>query len=823
MGIFAENCDRYWAAGLPVIPLRVRDKMPEIKDWPQFSVKMPDEETRAEWKRDRGEGNIGLVLGPQSGLVAMDIDTVDPKIQSIIYKILPKSPWERIGHKGKVLVYKYTGQPAFRLRTAAGETLVELLSNRLQIVMPPSIHPKTGKPYNENRDLLEVLGEIPTLPTDIEAVLRGAFAAEGIELATAGRTKITDFVPAGSRDTNMTSVAGMWAAGVLRGERTLVEAFGEMQAWVDTRVEKVWGDDVSADKGKQKIVEFLLRDVLGPRRRTLPSGWDTGLTDEDKKKMGLHTISEGSIKKTPEEILGYYGAEIAKPGAKPGDQIFMHAIQRVVSMLAANPDIGPMESDRILKHVSDTAAKSVSVASMKREIALLQKGDISGNDHTEIAKAVLSDLEQFGELRYNADTFWQWHGAHWEVIDASHILKKIAENYGQYPAAKRASDHSGILRVLQTLCAGQLRNSSVVGINFVNGYLTEELKLLPPKPEFGCTYVLPYPYDPDNAAKAIGFLEMLYQFWGEDEDCSDKIEALREAFAVTMFGTATMYQKAFLLLGVPFSGKSRILEILKGIMPDNCYSTIHPKDFSDKFAPAVMVGKLLNIGGDLSERHKIEGGRFKEIVEGAEIEAQHKNKPLFRFRPMCAQWFASNHSPKTTDMSAGFTRRWQIFTFNKPVPKEKRKVDLVEQILLDEREAIAAWAVQGILSLKARQGMSFTEPESHKYAIEQMAQENNSVRFFIQSLLQGEAVRLGPKAHDGLDQSVTPVQVFHKEFSNFCAVNLGASHVGLPATTTLLRELANEYGFQVFTETRDNGVTVDKLRWFTFAKQRKIK
>lgn len=823
MGIFSENCDRYWAAGLPVIPLRPRDKMPTLKDWPQFSVKMPDAETQAAWKASEADGNIGLVLGPQSGLVAMDIDTLDPKIQSIIYKILPKSPWERIGAKGKVLVYKYTGQPAFRLRTSKGETLVELLSNRLQIVLPPSIHPKTGKPYIQNRDLVEVLGEIPSLPTDIEAVLRGAFAAEGLELATAGRTKITDFVPAGARDTNMTSVAGMWAAGVLRGERTLLEAFGEMQAWVDTRVEKVWGDEVSADKGKQKIVEFLLRDVLGPRHRTLPSGWDTGLDDDMKKKMGLDAITEGSIKKTPDEILTYYGGEISKPGATPGDAIYMAAIERVLSMLAANPDIGPMDQDRILKHVCDTSAKKVSISSMKREIARLQKGDITGNDHTEIAKAVLSDIETLGELRFHSDRFWQWHGSHWEVMDPSHILKNIAENYGQYPAAKRASDHSGIMKVLQTLCSGHLRNSAMVGINFVNGYLTEELKLVAHQAEFGCTYVLPYPYDAENASKAIGFHEMLYQFWGEDDDCGDKIEALREAMAVTMFGTATSYQKAFLLLGVPFSGKSRILEILKGIMPENCYSTIHPKDFSDKFMPAQLEGKLLNIGGDLSERHKIEGGRFKEIVEGAEIEAQHKMRPLFRFRPICAQWFASNHSPKTTDMSAGFIRRWQIFTFNRPIPKEKRRVDLVEQILLDEREAIAAWAVQGILSLKARQGMTFTEPESHKYAIEQMAQENNSVRFFIQSLLQGEAVLLGPKMHDGKDQSVISVQAFHKEFSNFCAVNPAAQHVGLSATTTLLRELANEYGFQVFTETRENGVTIDKLRWLTFAKTRKGK
>lgn len=822
MGIFSDNCDRYWAAGLPVIPLRKGDKMPELKNWPEYAIKMPDEETRQTWKETKGDGNIGLVLGPQSGLVAMDIDTVDPHIQNIIYRILPKSPWERIGQKGKVLVYKYTGQPAFRLRTAKGETLVELLANRLQIVLPPSIHPKTGLPYVQNRDLVEVLSEIPTLPKEIESILRGAFAAEGIELATAGRTKITDFVPAGARDTSMTGFAGYWASGVRRGDCTLLEAFDQMQAWVNTRIEKVWGDDVSADKGKQKIVEFLLRDVLGPRRLTLPSGWDTGIDAEMKKAMGLDVIDEGSVKKSPEEILAYYGAEINKPGAKPGSAVFLNAVDRVMSMVAANPDIRPIDQDRILKHISDTNAKQVSVTSMKREIARLQRGDITGNDHTEIAKAVLDDLQQQGEVRYWADKFWQYQGASWSEMDPSGILKLIAENYGQYPAAKRASDHSGIFRVLQNLCQGSLKTSSVVGINFVNGYLTEDLNLVKHQPEFGCTYCLPYPYLPENASKALRFHEMLIQFWGEDEDYTEKVEALREAIAVTMFGMATLYQRCFLLMGVPFSGKSRILEILKGIMPENCYSTIHPKDFSDKFAPAVMQGKLMNIGGDLSERYKIDGGRFKEIIEGAEIEAQHKNKPLFRFRPIAAQWFASNHLPKSTDMSAGFIRRWQIFRFNKPIPPEKRKIDIVEQILLDDREAIAAWAVQGILSLKARPGMTFTEPTSHKEALESMAQENNSVRFFLQSLLQGEDIILGEKAHIGKDHTDTSVQSFHKEFSNFCMLNQSAVHVGLPHTTTLLRELANEFGFQVITERRDN-IQREKLRWLTFAKKKGAK
>jgi putative DNA primase/helicase len=39
-------------------------------------------------------------------------------------------------------------------------------------------------------------------------------------------------------------------------------------------------------------VEFLIRDVTGEKHRSLPTGWDRGLTEEDKQKLGLDFGSE---------------------------------------------------------------------------------------------------------------------------------------------------------------------------------------------------------------------------------------------------------------------------------------------------------------------------------------------------------------------------------------------------------------------------------------------------------------------------------------------------------------------------------------------------
>jgi hypothetical protein len=57
-----------------------------------------------------------------------------------------------------------------------------------------------------------------------------------------------------------------------------LEAMQHMQHWVENFTARVAGDDMDPQKGIAKLLEFLLRDIEGGR--TLPEGWDAGLTDE---------------------------------------------------------------------------------------------------------------------------------------------------------------------------------------------------------------------------------------------------------------------------------------------------------------------------------------------------------------------------------------------------------------------------------------------------------------------------------------------------------------------------------------------------------------
>lgn len=792
-GIFETYAPKYWAAGLPVIPLQ--GKRPRPLRWQTLADQMPEEDVQAEWLAQYPDANMGLPLGPQSGMVAFDIDTDDPRIISVLLSVLPKSPWKRVGKKGMALMYRYSGQRTFRIKKRNEDMICEVLSKSAQLVLPPSIHPDTGNPYQANADLLEVRSILPELPKDVESLIRGALESAGVDISLNGWSKISAFVPAGARDNALVSHAGILARAVTRGERTLMEAIAEIEHWVNTFPERVAGDKMDPNKGVERLIQFVARDVLGEKRRTLPVGWDNGLTDEDKERMGLKVV-EDRVQWDSETIQNFLVNEFSRHDVgSPGQ---MAAVEQALGRMVDNDSIGSLEVERLMRWIVDSSGKVVTVAVLKKRLAELQKGEIAGHDHAEIAKTVLREMSEYGEIRHHNSQFWQWKGAAWEVKQEFEILKYIAEEYGHLPACRKASDHKGIVSVIRSLAEKDLKQIDVPVLNFANGVLLEDLTIQDHNPDFGMTYVLPYRYMPEEAGKCPKFFEFLQSVWGHEDDYEDRVLALQEAIAVTMFGQAPRYQRVICLYGVAKSGKSTLMEIVRNMFPDEAVTSCPPQDWNDKFAPATMNHKLINVCGELPESSMIPGDKFKQIVVGEEITGQFKGKPLFQFRPMCAHWFSTNHLPRTRDTSIGFVRRWLFMSFTKVVPDNKLIIGLDKQIIADEREAIVAWAVQAILRIQEQN--SYTLPRSHKYLEGEVANQNNSVRFF---LTHSGKVRVGPAVHRDLPESeiwINETPLHDKYWASSLSVG-GVQPVGLRSFRSKMRELMPDFGFELRMRT----------------------
>ncbi|WP_210235773.1 hypothetical protein, partial [Mesorhizobium sp. M1C.F.Ca.ET.187.01.1.1] len=95
-------------------------------------------------------------------------------------------------------------------------------------------------------------------------------------------------------------------------------------------------------------------------------------------------------------------------------------------------------------------------------------------------------------------------------------------------------------------------------------------------------------------------------------------------------------------------------------------------------------------------------------------------------------------------------------------------------ILAAEREQIVAWALQGLARLKANK--DYTLPSSHRVVIDDMANQNNSVRYFLS---QSPRLKVGVREHEGLSPSKTRTtgDLLFDEYWAFCAMAGGVMRV----------------------------------------------
>ena len=819
MQIFKDNAPLYWAKNMPAIPLHLFDavnasgtklaKSPCIMGWQRYHDTMPSAEEQKEWSEHYPEVNIGLVLGKQSRCIALDIDTEVAAEMALIQSIVPTSPWIRVGKKGCVMMFKYNGEQTFRIKDISGRTICELLSSKTQVVLPPSIHPDTKAPYTANCNLYDVVDRLPVLPKDLESILRNAFVEKlGVQLSHSGWTRTIDFVSAGSRDVKMTSVAGIYACAVLRGEVTLKEAMDMMRAWVATQTEKVAGDDVSAEKAVKNLVKFLMNNVLGPKKRVLPKGWDLGLTDEEKKQLGVD-VDENCVSWDFNKLNEYLCDKIASTVMNSSER--NEAMEFAIEKIARSQTLSLIEEEKCLKHIVNTS-NDISLPTLRKRINEIRNQGISGNNHTEIAKAALKDIndmipiyeqvdqgDEFPSLRYHNKNFWRWGGSNWEKIDDSEIEKVISTEFGSLPAATRAADHKGILHIMSTLLKDKLAESAASGVNFANGFVDIFGQIHPHSRKYGCTYTLPYSYNKElgDLSHAPKFSAYLKSSWGQDEDYEEKIKTLRQVMAATIFGLGPSFNRAVLLYGIGGSGKSQLLNIVTRLLPPEVVSVVSPYAFNDKFRVTELSTSVLNICGELSEDELLPGDAFKQVVDGSLMQGQYKGKPIFNFNPKATHWYCGNYLPKTKDGSEGFNRRWVILQFNRIVPEKEKIRDLGEIIVAEEREAITAWCIGAMAELNS--ASDYDLPMSHYKLINQMTADNDSIFFYLTS-------EDGPRIYS---EGEILLQNLYETYRTFCYGTIGARPVGLRKFYSKLSELALIFGFTV-GDSKVSGLTMDK-------------
>jgi putative DNA primase/helicase len=732
--IFETYAPLYWAAGLPAIPLRERNKIPAINQWAEFGTRMPDATEQARWLASFPHGNIGLPLGAASGICVIDIDTEDEELIKAIVEACGSSPWERIGKKGMALAYRWEGQKNHKLRSADGDMICEFLGQGNQVVLPGSIHPDTGRPYTSNTNLWEVKAQLPFLGEDIEDKLRAVLGSKGFTLGAGGRSAPLEVIPAGERDVQMIRHAGYLARVVLGIDRTskfsLYEAILHIHTWVEHFTAKVSGDAMDPNKGVAKLLEFLIKDI--ERGKSMPEDWDAGLPNEWREHPTIRQMAELNSSKrwTIDQVIKKFDEIVLSDNSH---SCAARAVNETMELVARCPHFTKAHEvilfKHILRHTRTNGFDMRQLQSLLKEAKAKQIPD-GAEDQEAIARRELEQLSRGGEIRFDHEKLWQWNGSCWVQLNKNEVYLHVAGNVKDSALVRRESDYRAVVTIIERLSAKSLVQVEHIGVNFANGVLDTDLKLVGHDPNFGATFTLPFEYNASLAGDCGNWLEFLHTCWGDEPDFNNRVLALQEMFAATLFGIATHYQRAFLLFGKAGSGKSQILNVLRAILPPDATTEVGPQKWGKQFEMTDLVGKIANICGELPERGLISGSEFKQVVEGASIRDCFKHKDHFRFKPKCAHWFASNFLPYSADTSFGLARRWAIIDFNKAVPEKRRVANFAEILVAEERDAITAWAAAGLPRLIEQGG--YTLPPCHEYRLGQMRRITNSVYKFIE-------------------------------------------------------------------------------------------
>ncbi len=730
---YAENARRYFDAGIAAVPLVPREKRPCIVKWSDFCKTLPTEAQHQGWQ-DRywedGHHGIGIAAGPASNVCFIDVDTVIDSELKAIESLLPKSPFVKIGKKGFTAAYRFHGGGcrAFKLKDKAGRTIVECLSSGNQTVVE-GIHPETGLEYKSNVKLYDVIGQLTPLPNDFEKTLRQSLKDLGLDISIHGDSRLTEFTPTGSRDNRMIHTAGLFAREVLRGRLTLVDAIGQMRAWGEEFVQHVKGDPLDVNKGITRIIEYINKDLS--RNNKLVQGWDKGLSEEERTKLGIVWGEDNEVwtgDRIQKHLIPFMQAGIEDLAHEPE---MISEVNRMLVKIAEGYRGDPLYEEIILKWMVTHSGKKYTYGALKRTVNGIRNDSIGGKSHNEIAMAALERLERDGgDVTYWLGCLRQWNGDFWEVLADTTATALVASEFGDLPAAKKAGDHKGIVTTMKGARPRlAFPRGDEAGVNFANGYLKSNGELVPHDKDFGMTYVMPFRYLPEKAKECPKWLAFLDSVWRNDSDKVEKKAALQEAICVSMMGMATRFQRAILLYGVAGSGKSQLLKVVEGLFPPEVITTTPPTMWGDKFSKTRLSTSLLNLCGDLEENKSIPAATFKNIIVGDPEDGQYKGKDLFTFKSKAAHWFGSNHLPKSRDVTEGFNRRWLSFSFNRVVESSERVLDFGDVLIIEEREAIAAWVMQAIPRISTK--TDYTIPPSHQDNVNRMAEDNSNVLFFI--------------------------------------------------------------------------------------------
>ena len=385
---------------------------------------------------------------------------------------------------------------------------------------------------------------------------------------------------------------------------------------------------------------------------------------------------------------------------------------------------------------------------------------------TDVGNARRFAAEHAGEVRYcpSMGGWLVWDGCRFAQdqrqatlnlgIESSRRWFAAAETPAQVRWHKESQSRSRIeafLKLAQALPGVAIDAAELDAdpwiINTLSGIVDLRTGLVRPHdPEALCSRLAPVRYDPD--AESQEFETFLSQI---TIDNPVLIDYLRRLAGYCLTGS-TREQQFWTFWGDGRNGKGALLEMWLACMGDYACSTAGDlfliKDFAQHPTSLMeLEGRRLVFTDEMNDGGKLDEGLVKRLTGGLPIKARRMRQDEQEFTPKCKIVLLTNEKPQIHGTDAAIWDRLRLVRYPvrfaaEPEPVNppyvlRKDLGLVDRLKTNHREAIFAWMVRGCLDW-GREGLA--APPVVQEATNAYRQEQNRVANFLR-----EHCDIGPR------------------------------------------------------------------------------
>jgi hypothetical protein len=189
---------------------------------------------------------------------------------------------------------------------------------------------------------------------------------------------------------------------------------------------------------------------------------------------------------------------------------------------------------------------------------------------------------------------------------------------------------------------------------------------------------------------------------------------IQEFFAASLYGAATSYQTALLLVGSGGNGKGSLMKIFKTLFPPGSVCHTNPAKWREDYHRVAIIGKLLTLMHETSAFDNPD--MLKSVITGDELEGRYtgaNSSAPFTFRPVAGCCFSANRLP-SVKLDKALEGRFRIVVFAQEFRGKAGQIPEADLLRACKQEApgILLWLTAGFLRLQEDGHITVSEGSS---------------------------------------------------------------------------------------------------------------